>query len=51
MNRRIIVGVLAGLMVPYLTTLAWTGARFTGRSCATSSVGGRSGGKTADSAG
>lgn len=25
MNRRIIVGVLAGLMVPYLTTLAWTG--------------------------
>ncbi len=25
MNRRIIVGVLTGLMVPYLTTLAWTG--------------------------
>ena len=27
MNRRIIVGVLAGLMVPYLTTLADAGER------------------------
>ena len=25
MNRRILVGVLTGLIVPYLATLAWTG--------------------------